>query len=97
MISLAAALGIALVELGLALTYMVMANLGLAAVFLVIPWLFIGLKIVGAAYLLWLAYQTLRPGGSSLFETTGLPRHSFGKLFRMGLITNLLNPKVAIL
>ncbi|GAB3129279.1 LysE family translocator [Glaciibacter psychrotolerans] len=77
--------------------YMVMVNLGLAAVFLVVPWLFIALKIAGAVYLLWLAYQTLRPGGKSLFETSELPRDSFGKLFRMGLLTNLLNPKVAIL
>lgn len=130
MISLSAAAGIALIELGLALTpgpnmmylvsrsisqgwragmmslsgtavgfvvYMVMANLGLAAVFLVVPWLFIALKIAGAVYLLWLAYKTLRPGGKSLFETSELPRDSFGKLFHMGLLTNLLNPKVAIL
>jgi len=130
MISLAAASGIALVELGLALTpgpnmmylvsrsisqgwragmtslsgtalgfvvYMAMANLGLAAVFYVVPWLFIALKVVGAAYLLWLAYKTLRPGGTSPFETSALPRDSASKLFRMGLVTNLLNPKVAIL
>lgn len=130
MISLAAASGIALIELGLALTpgpnmmylvsrsisqgwragmmslsgtavgfvvYMVMANLGLAAVFLVVPWLFIALKIAGALYLLRLAYKTFRPGGKSLFETSELPRDSFGRLFRMGLLTNLFNPKVAIL
>ena len=130
MISLTAALGIALVELGLALTpgpnmiylvsrsisqgwragmmslagtavgfvvYMTMANVGLAAVFIVVPWLFIALKVLGAVYLLWLAYKTLRPGGTSMFETNELPRDSFGKLFRMGLVTNLLNPKVAIL
>lgn len=130
MISLSAALGIALVELGLALTpgpnmiylvsrsisqgwragmmslagtavgfvvYMTMANVGLAAVFIVVPWLFIALKVLGAVYLLWLAYKTLRPGGTSMFETNELPRDSFGKLFRMGLVTNLLNPKVAIL
>lgn len=130
MISLAAASGIALIELGMALTpgpnmiylvsrsisqgwragmmslagtaigfvvYMTMANVGLAAIFFVVPWLFIALKVVGALYLLWLAYKTLRPGGKSLFETSELPRDSFGKLFRMGLVTNLLNPKVAIL
>lgn len=130
MITLSAALGIALVELGLALTpgpnmiylvsrsisqgwraglmslggtatgfvvYLVMANVGLAAVFLVVPWLFIALKLAGAAYLLWLAYSVLRPGGRSPFETSDLPRDSFARLFRMGLVTNLLNPKVAIL
>jgi len=123
-ISLAAASGIALVELGLALTpgpnmiylvsrsisqgrragmmslagtavgfvaYMTMANLGLAAVFLVVPWLYIALKVIGAIYLLRLAYKTLRPGGKSVFATSELPRDSFGKLFGMGLVTNLLN------
>jgi threonine/homoserine/homoserine lactone efflux protein len=31
------------------LVYMTMANLGLAAVFVLVPWLFIGFKAVGAA------------------------------------------------
>lgn len=77
--------------------YMTMANLGLAAVFLVVPWLYIALKVIGAIYLLRLAYKALRPGGKSVFATSELPRDSFGKLFGMGLVTNLLNPKVAIL
>ncbi len=79
------------------LVYMTMADLGLAAVFLVVPWLYTGLKIAGAAYLLWLAYKTLRPGGLSVFDTQRLPRDSRAKLFRMGLVTNLLNPKAAIM
>jgi threonine/homoserine/homoserine lactone efflux protein len=77
--------------------YMTMANLGLAAVFIVVPWLYTALKVAGAVYLLWLAYKTLRPGGMSLFETRDLPRDSAGKLFRMGLVTNLLNPKAALM
>nr|BFF12687.1 hypothetical protein GCM10025699_39900 [Microbacterium flavescens]BFF16334.1 hypothetical protein GCM10025699_76370 [Microbacterium flavescens] len=77
--------------------YMTMANVGLAAVFLVVPWLYTALKVAGAAYLLWLAYKTLRPGGASVFDTRDLPRDSAAKLFRMGLVTNLLNPKAAIM
>lgn len=79
------------------LVYMTIANVGLAAVFVLVPWLYVGLKIVGAAYLLYLAWQTLKPGGTSLFETRELPRDSRLKLFRMGLVTNLLNPKAAIM
>lgn len=79
------------------IVYMTMANIGLAAVFLVVPWLYTSLKIAGAAYLLWLAYKTLRPGGISAFEARELPRDSSPKLFRMGLVTNLLNPKAAIM
>ncbi len=79
------------------LVYMTMANVGLAAVFIVVPWLYTALKVAGAAYLLWLAYKTLRPGGASVFDTRDLPRDSPAKLFRMGLVTNLLNPKAAIM
>lgn len=77
--------------------YMAMANLGLAAVFVLVPGLYIALKIAGAAYLLYLAWKTLKPGGHSAFETRQLPRDSPSKLFRMGLLTNLLNPKAAIM
>ncbi|TCL87835.1 threonine/homoserine/homoserine lactone efflux protein [Curtobacterium sp. PhB142] len=79
------------------LVYMTMANVGLAAVFIVVPWLYTALKVAGAAYLLWLAYRALRPGGVSVFDTRDLPRDSTAKLFRMGLVTNLLNPKAAIM
>jgi threonine/homoserine/homoserine lactone efflux protein len=77
--------------------YMVLANVGMAEVFVVVPWLYIGLKICGAGYLFYLAWRTLRPGGFSLFEERDYPRDSRMKLFRMGLMTNLLNPKAAIL
>lgn len=79
------------------LIYMTIANLGLAAVFVLVPWLYVALKAVGAVYLLYLAWRTLRPGGTSLFETTTLPHDSAWKLLRMGLVTNLLNPKAAIM
>jgi threonine/homoserine/homoserine lactone efflux protein len=79
------------------LVYMTMANFGLAAVFVYVPALYTGVKIAGAAYLLYLAWKTLKPGETSLFEPRELPRDSRWKLFRMGLVTNLLNPKAAIM
>jgi len=79
------------------LVYMTMANVGLAAVFLLVPWLYTAVKVAGAAYLLYLAWKTLKPGGLSLFEPADLPGDSRAKLFRMGLVTNLLNPKAAIM
>jgi threonine/homoserine/homoserine lactone efflux protein len=79
------------------LVYMTMANVGLAVVFIAVPWLYIGFKAAGAAYLGYLAWQALRPGGKGLFETRELVRDSDSKLFRMGLVTNLLNPKAAIM
>ena len=79
------------------LVYMAMANLGLAVVFLLVPWLYIGFKAAGVIYLGYLAWQILRPGGKGLFEPRTLPRDTSWKLFRMGLVTNLLNPKAAIM
>ena len=72
------------------------ATLGLSAVLLAVPVAFTAIKLAGAAYLLWLAWQAVRPGGSSPFEPRALPHDSPAKLFRMGLVTNLLNPKVAM-
>ena len=51
----------------------------------------------GVLYLAWLASATLRPGGNGLFETQSPARASRSKLFRMGLVTNLLNPKAAVM
>lgn len=47
--------------------------------------------------LAWLAWQALRPRGRSAFEVRNLPRDSNRKLFLMGFVTNLLNPKIAVL
>lgn len=55
------------------------------------------LRFAGALYLLWLAWQALRPGGRSPFQVRELPKDRPRKLFVMGLMTNLLNPKVAVL
>lgn len=79
------------------LIYMTLANIGLAAVFVLVPRLYIGLKVLGALYLLYLAWKTLKPTGRSFLETAELPHDSRLKLFRMGLFTNLLNPKAAIM
>jgi threonine/homoserine/homoserine lactone efflux protein len=77
--------------------FMVMANFGLATVFVLIPALYIAFKAAGTLYIAYLAYKTLRPGGTGLFEPRHLARDSNWRLYRMGLITNLLNPKAAIL
>ncbi|MCM1965916.1 LysE family translocator [Streptomyces sp. G1] len=77
--------------------YMLMGNLGLAVVFVAVPWLFIGFKTAGVLYLAHLAWQALRPGGRGMFEVRDIPRDSPARLLRMGLVTNLLNPKAAIM
>ena len=76
--------------------HMLGAAIGLAAVVMAIPIAFAALKWGGALYLAWLAYETLKPGAQSPFVTTNLPPDSPRKLFMMGYIINILNPKVAM-
>lgn len=79
------------------LVYLVAATLGLAAVFAAVPPLYTAMKLAGVGYLLWLAWQAVRPGGHSVFEPRALPRDRARRLFAMGFLTNLLNPKIAIM
>jgi threonine/homoserine/homoserine lactone efflux protein len=76
--------------------HMVCASVGLTALFMAVPLGYELLKFGGALYLLWLAWQALRPGARSPFEARDLPAESPRKLFTMGLLTSILNPKVAI-
>ncbi|MFG1946750.1 LysE family translocator [Nonomuraea sp. NPDC048826] len=79
------------------LVYLVAANLGLAVLFAAVPELLTAIRIAGALYLLWLAWQTAKPGGASVFAVRDVPEDSPRRLFAMGLMTNLLNPKIAVL
>ncbi|MET9252494.1 LysE family translocator [Streptomyces sp. NPDC003717] len=131
MITLTAVGGVALVELGMALTpgpnmihlasraitqgrraglvslggtavgflcYLLAAAAGLSALFAAVPVAYLVVKLAGAAYLAYLAWGMLRPGGRSPFAPAGdLPPLSDARLFATGLLTNLLNPKIALL
>lgn len=77
--------------------YMLCAAFGITALLFAVPYAYDVLRFGGAAYLLWLAWQAVRPGGRSPFEVQSLPQDSPRKLFAMGFVTNLLNPKIAML
>ncbi len=79
------------------LVYLLAATAGLATLFALVPQIYVALKLAGAAYLLWLAWNALRPGGGSAFTPNALEPDRPRKLFGMGLLTCLLNPKIAIL
>lgn len=79
------------------LVYMLAAALGITAIVFAVPYAYDALRTAGACYLAYLAWQTLRPGGRSVFEVRQLPVDPPDKLFSMGLLTSLLNPKVAML
>lgn len=76
--------------------YLVATIAGLTAIFAMVPAAFTVLKIAGAIYLLYLAWQAFRPGGASPFNPQPSPALSYSRLFTMGMFTNLLNPKIAI-
>jgi hypothetical protein len=69
--------------------YMLCAAFGLTALVFAVPYAYDALRLTGAAYLLWLAWAALRPGGRSPFEVKALPIDSSRRLFAMGLLTNL--------
>jgi threonine/homoserine/homoserine lactone efflux protein len=76
--------------------HMLCAAVGLTALFMAVPLGYELLKFAGALYLLWLAWQAVRPGSRSPFEARDLPAEPPRTLIVMGLLTSILNPKVAI-
>ena len=77
--------------------YVLLADFGITALLFAVPLAYDALRIAGAAYLGWMAWNALRPGGASPFQVRTLPADSHRRLFSMGLLTSLLNPKVAAL
>lgn len=82
------------VSVGL-LGHTVLATLGLGAILRTSEWLFFALKLVGAAYLLYLGIGLLLTKGSELALASAAPR-SFRRLFLDGALSNLSNPKIAV-
>lgn len=78
------------------LVHMLAAAIGLTTLFLAVPMAYEVLKWAGAAYLAYLAWQSVKPGARSPFEAQQLPEDSNRKLFLMGFLTNALNPKIAV-
>ncbi len=77
--------------------YMLCAAFGITALVFAVPYAYDALRLAGAAYLLWLAWQALKPNGRSPFQVRELAVDGPRKLFAMGFVTNLLNPKIAML
>jgi threonine/homoserine/homoserine lactone efflux protein len=94
-----AALTVAGVLCGLSV-WVTAAALGMAALLHASENAYLALRVVGAAYLLWLGVQTLRsrsvpdllPGAAPADQA----RRSWGRGFGAGLATDLLNPKVGV-
>ena len=77
--------------------YVLLAAFGITALLFAVPLAYDALRLAGAAYLGWMAWNALKPGGQSPFQVRALPMDSPRRLFSMGFLTSLLNPKVAAL
>ena len=77
--------------------HVALAALGLAALFKAAPWTFDGVRLAGAAYLLWLGIQCLRTTMlPSLTDQLTSEQSRWSTAIRRGLLTNLLNPKALL-
>jgi threonine/homoserine/homoserine lactone efflux protein len=72
-----------------------LATLGLGAILRTSEWLFVLLKLAGAAYLVYLGVQLLRTRAHELVASHGAPR-SLWRMFGDGALSNVSNPKIAV-
>ena len=69
---------------------------GISVLIIAAPPLFLALKIAGAVYLLWLAYQAIVHGGGLRIAEAAKKPPTVWQSFATGLGVNLLNPKVVL-
>jgi threonine/homoserine/homoserine lactone efflux protein len=73
------------------------ALFGLAVLFKLMPALFWAFKIIGGLFLCWIAFQMWRHAKEPMATDAGdVPERSGWGAFRLGLFTNLANPKPAV-
>ena len=90
--ALAAALGMGLGGVLFALA----ALLGLHVVLIAVPWLYLVLKLVGGAYLIYIGVRTLLSRGGDAHTGPHVERRALRRIFRQGFVVAVLNPKTAV-
>lgn len=75
--------------------HIIAAALGVAAIVAALPLALEVIRCAGAAYLLWLGIRLLRSPGEG-GGTVAAPRAPLWAVFRQGILTNLLNPKIIL-
>ena len=78
------------------LFHICMVSFGLTAILFAIPYAFLFVKFLGVAYLLFLAFQSIKSKDQIFSAECNLNSDTPFKLFNIGLMTNVLNPKMAI-
>ncbi|OTG74491.1 threonine transporter [Acinetobacter terrae] len=75
-----------------------LAVMGLQAVLLAVPSAYLALKICGGLYLLWLAFKIIKHAKEPMDSAdTSVQPMSYKQAYRLGLITQMSNPKIAII
>jgi len=74
----------------------VLAAVGVSALLSASEVAFLVLKIVGAGYLIWLAFQAIRHGSSFSLEAVEAPRQPMHRVWLQALGVNILNPKIVL-
>lgn len=77
------------------LVHVAAAALGLSTLMVAVPMAYDAVRFGGAAYLVWLGVRAWR-ARSGAPATRELEPTTLGRIFRQGMITNVLNPKVAV-
>ncbi|HEY2614882.1 MAG TPA: LysE family translocator [Chthoniobacterales bacterium] len=72
------------------------AALGLSALLATSGWAFSAVKLAGAAYLIFLGIRTLLQRRADLNLPAHFKQRRAAVAFRQGILTNILNPKVAL-
>lgn len=78
------------------LFHILMVSFGLTAIFFAVPYAFVVVKFLGVGYLLYLAYTTVVSKKQLFDEGKSMKKDTPLKLFHIGLLTNVLNPKMAV-
>ena len=73
-----------------------LAAFGISVLIVAAPPLFLALKIAGAIYLVWLAWQAIRHGGGLRIAGPAKREPTLRESFALAMGTNLLNPKVVL-
>lgn len=78
------------------LFHILMVSFGLTAIFFAVPYAFVVVKFLGVGYLLYLAYNAVKSKNKIFDADQNLKSDKPLKLFNIGLLTNILNPKMAV-
>jgi len=78
------------------LVHTTLVAFGVSAIIKESDMLFFIIKLLGALYLLYLAFKVYKSSAELSLNSENISKKSLGQLFKQGFIMNVLNPKVSI-